>query len=143
MTCRSTRRRRPFFGRLFQRDEFPHYSDSTIVVGSGPHQTDSRRRNRSTGRRNRSTANELSPAERLGRGAYEPPRPRTLVPTNEAVSTSQHPVGLIMLILAGAFLVGMMTGSIIFTGQQPVQTASTDGRTALAFLLNGIRSEPR
>jgi hypothetical protein len=48
-----------------------------------------------------------------------------------------------MLILAGAFLVGMMAGSIIFTGQQPVQTASTDGRTALAFLLNGIRSEPR
>jgi hypothetical protein len=37
----------------------------------------------------------------------------------------------------------MMAGSIIFTGQQPVQTASTDGRTALAFLLNGIRGEPR
>jgi hypothetical protein len=51
-----------------------------MVVGSGAHQTDSRRRNRST-------ANELSPAERLGRGAYEPPRPGTLVPTNEAVST--------------------------------------------------------
>src|ERR1700733_5107104 len=58
-----------------------------MVVGSGAHQTDSRRRNRSTGRRNRSTANELSPAERLGRGAYEPPRPGTLVPTNEAIST--------------------------------------------------------
>ena len=56
---------------------------------------------------------------------------------------SPHPVGLMMLILAGAFLVGMMAGSLIFTGQQPVQTASTDGRTALAFLLNGIRSEPR
>jgi hypothetical protein len=56
---------------------------------------------------------------------------------------SPHPVGLMMLILAGAFLVGMMAGSIIFTGQQPVQTASTDGRTALAFLLNGIRGEPR
>jgi hypothetical protein len=56
---------------------------------------------------------------------------------------SPHPVGLMMLILAGAFLVGMMAGSIIFTGQQPVQTTSIDGRTALAFLLNGIRSEPR
>ena len=56
---------------------------------------------------------------------------------------SPHPVGLMMLILAGAFLVGMIAGSIIFTSQQPVQTASTDGKTALAFLLNGTRSEPR
>jgi hypothetical protein len=55
---------------------------------------------------------------------------------------SPHPVGLMMLILTGAFLVGMIAGSI-FTSQQPVQTASTDGRTALAFLLNGSRSEPR
>ena len=56
---------------------------------------------------------------------------------------SPNPVGLMMLILAGAFLVGMIAGSIIFTSQQPVQTASTDGKTALAFLLNGTRSEPR
>jgi hypothetical protein len=56
---------------------------------------------------------------------------------------SPHPVGLMMLVLAGAFLVGMMAGSIIFTNQQPVQAASTDGKTALAFLLNGTRSEPR
>ena len=56
---------------------------------------------------------------------------------------SPHPVGLMMLILAGAFLVGMIAGSMIFTSQQPVQTASTDGKTALAFLLNGIRSESR
>jgi hypothetical protein len=56
---------------------------------------------------------------------------------------SPHPVGLMMLILAGAFVVGMIAGSITFTSQQPVQTASTDGRTALAFLLNGIRSGPR
>ena len=56
---------------------------------------------------------------------------------------SPHPVGLMMLILAGAFLVGILAGSIIFTSQQPVQTASTDGKTALAFLLNGTRSEPR
>ena len=51
---------------------------------------------------------------------------------------SPHPVGLMMLILAGAFLVGMIAGSI-FTSQQP----GTDGRTALAFLLNGTRSGPR
>jgi hypothetical protein len=55
---------------------------------------------------------------------------------------SPHPVGLMMLILAGAFLVGMIAGSTIFTSQQ-VQTASTDGKTALAFLLSGTRSEPR
>jgi hypothetical protein len=41
---------------------------------------------------------------------------------------SPHPVGLMMLILAGAFLVGMIAGSIIFTSPQPVQTASTDVR---------------
>ena len=56
---------------------------------------------------------------------------------------SPRPVGLMMLILAGAFLVGMIAGSIIFTSQQPVQTASTDSKTALAFLLGGTRSEPR
>ena len=54
-----------------------------------------------------------------------------------------NPVGLMMLILAVAFFVGMIAGSIIFPSQQPVQSASTDGRTALAFLLSGSRSEPR
>jgi hypothetical protein len=56
---------------------------------------------------------------------------------------SPHPVGLMMLIWALAFLAGMIAGTIIFTNQQPVQTASTDGKTALAFLLNGTPSEPR
>ena len=56
---------------------------------------------------------------------------------------SPHPVGLMMIILAGAFLVGMIAGSIIFTSKQPVQTASTDRKAALAFLLNGTRTEPR
>ena len=54
-----------------------------------------------------------------------------------------NPVGLMMLIVAVAFFVGMIAGSIIFPSQQPVQSASTDGRTALAFLLNGSRTEPR
>jgi hypothetical protein len=57
--------------------------------------------------------------------------------------SSSPPAGLTMLILAGAFVVGMIAGSIIFTSRQPVQTTSTDGRTALAFFLNGTRSEPR
>ena len=48
---------------------------------------------------------------------------------------SPHPAGLMTLILAGAF--------VVFTSQQPAQTASTDGRTALAFLLNGSPGEPR
>ena len=56
---------------------------------------------------------------------------------------SPHPVVLMTLILAGAFLVGMIASSILITSQQPVQTASTDGKAALAFLLNGTRSEPR
>jgi hypothetical protein len=54
-----------------------------------------------------------------------------------------NPLGLMMLIVAVAFLVGMIAGSIIVPSQQPVQTASTDGKAALAFLLNGTRSEPR
>jgi hypothetical protein len=48
-----------------------------------------------------------------------------------------------MLILAGTFLVGVIAGSTIFTSQQSAQTASTGGKTALAFLLSGTRSEPR
>ena len=56
---------------------------------------------------------------------------------------SPHPVGLMMLILAGVFLVGMMAGSIIFTGQQPRRMESANGRTPLAFLFDGTRSEPR
>jgi hypothetical protein len=49
---------------------------------------------------------------------------------------------LMMLIVAGAFLVGMIAGSI-FISQQPVQSASMDGRAALAFLLSDTRSELR
>jgi hypothetical protein len=56
---------------------------------------------------------------------------------------SPHPVGVMMLILAGTFLVGVIAGSTIFTSQQSAQTASTGGKTALAFLLSGTRSEPR
>jgi hypothetical protein len=56
---------------------------------------------------------------------------------------SRRPVGLMMLILAGAFLAGLTAGTMIFTSQQSVETASTDGKTALAFLLNGGRTDTR
>jgi hypothetical protein len=56
---------------------------------------------------------------------------------------SPNPAGMVMFIVASAFFVGMIAGSTIFPSQQPVQTASSDGRTALAFLLNGTRSEAR
>jgi hypothetical protein len=39
---------------------------------------------------------------------------------------SSHPVGAMMLIVAVAFFVGMIAGSIIFPSQQPAQTASLD-----------------
>ena len=55
---------------------------------------------------------------------------------------SPHPVGVMRLILAGVFLIGMNAGFIIFTSQQSVQTASTDGRTA-QLSSYGTRSEPR
>jgi hypothetical protein len=56
---------------------------------------------------------------------------------------SPHPVGLMALILAGAFLVGMMAGSMIVTDQQPRQIESGNGRTPLAFLFDGTWSESR
>jgi hypothetical protein len=54
-----------------------------------------------------------------------------------------NPVGVTMLIVAVAFFVGLIAGSIIFPSQQPEQRAAMDGKTALAFLLAGTRSEPR
>jgi hypothetical protein len=42
-----------------------------------------------------------------------------------------------IVVLAGIFLAGLTAGSFIFTGQPPAQTTSSDGKTALAFLLNG------
>ena len=56
---------------------------------------------------------------------------------------SPRPVGLMMLILAGGFLTGMTAGTMIFTSLQSAETASTDGKTALAFLLSGGRTDTR
>ena len=56
---------------------------------------------------------------------------------------SPPPNGIMVLMLAGIFVAGMTTGALLFTsGSPPVQTA-TDGKAALAFLLNGTRHETR
>ena len=86
---------------------------------------------------------EFLQAERLGRGDMNRRDRELLDRQMRRFQPSPHPVGVMVLILAGVFLIGMIAGSIIFTSQQSVQTASTDGRTALAFLLSGTRSEPR
>ena len=53
------------------------------------------------------------------------------------------PPPIMVLMLAGIFVAGMTTGALLFTsGSPPVQTA-TDGKAALAFLLNGTRHETR
>jgi hypothetical protein len=54
-----------------------------------------------------------------------------------------RPDGLMILILTGVFLAGMTLGTLLFGIHPRVQTATNDGKTALAFLLNGTRSEPR
>jgi hypothetical protein len=48
--------------------------------------------------------------------------------------------GLMMLAVVGVFLAGMTAGSLLFAYRSPpaVQTASSDGTTALAFFLNGM-----
>jgi hypothetical protein len=59
------------------------------------------------------------------------------------LQTSPRPVGVVMLILAGALLAGVVASTIIFTSQRSVETASADGKKALAFLLNGGRTDTR
>jgi hypothetical protein len=56
---------------------------------------------------------------------------------------SPAPVGVVILILAGAFLAGLIAGTIILASQRPVETASADGKTALAFFLNSGRTDTR
>jgi hypothetical protein len=94
-------------------------------------------------RRNRPKANEFFTAERLGRGAYESPRPGTLGTKDETASTVTASGWPDDDYLSRCVSRRHDRGSIIFTSQQPAQIASRDGRTALAFLLNSTRSEPR
>jgi hypothetical protein len=53
--------------------------------------------------------------------------------------------GLMMLALVGVFLAGMTAGGFLFGYeiQPPMQTASTNGKTALAFFLNGTPTTTR
>jgi hypothetical protein len=46
---------------------------------------------------------------------------------------------LLILAIVGVFIAGMTAGGLLFMrgNQQPVQTASSDGRMALAFFLTG------
>jgi hypothetical protein len=51
--------------------------------------------------------------------------------------------GLMMLILAGAFLAGIAAGSSFFGEQQSPQIVTNDGKTALAFFFDGGRGVTR
>ena len=52
--------------------------------------------------------------------------------------------GVIMVVLVVAFLAGMTAGSILpFGSRSPAQPLSDDGKTALAFFLNGAQKASR
>jgi hypothetical protein len=51
--------------------------------------------------------------------------------------------GVIVLVLAAAFVAGMTVGGIVSLGGQRAQQPSDDGRTALAFFLSGSQKEAR
>jgi len=48
-----------------------------------------------------------------------------------------HRDGVMILTIVGAFLAGMTVGGLLFASGSGPQTASSDGKTALAFFLNG------
>ena len=59
---------------------------------------------------------------------------------NEQLQRLQLPPcrdGLMILTIVGVFLAGMTTGGLLFANGTGPQTASSDGKTALAFFLNG------
>jgi hypothetical protein len=48
-----------------------------------------------------------------------------------------------MIALIGVFIAGLTAGGLLFTLRSPAtSTASDDGRTALAFLMNGTGNIP-
>ena len=53
--------------------------------------------------------------------------------------------GVMMLIMIGVFVAGMTAGSFLISAgsRQAVQTTSDDGKTALAFFLNGTGNTAR
>jgi hypothetical protein len=53
--------------------------------------------------------------------------------------------GVLILAMVGVFIAGLTSGGLLFTfvNTPSTTTASDDGTTALAFLLNGTRSSSR
>jgi hypothetical protein len=53
--------------------------------------------------------------------------------------------GVLMLVIASVFIAGLTAGGMLFTvgGKSSPSTALDDGRTALAFLLNGTAYSER
>ena len=51
--------------------------------------------------------------------------------------------GVLILAMVGVFIAGLTAGGLLFTFGNAQPTASDDGRTALAFLLNGTGSPSR
>jgi hypothetical protein len=56
-----------------------------------------------------------------------------------------HRYGMLILAMAGVFIAGLSAGGLLFEfGSKPsTPTALDDGRTALAFLLNGTANTAR
>jgi hypothetical protein len=50
---------------------------------------------------------------------------------------------VIILVMVGVFLAGMTVGSLLLQIQPTVQKAAGDGKTALAFFLNGTQNATR
>jgi hypothetical protein len=50
--------------------------------------------------------------------------------------------GVLLLILAAVFFAGLAAGGLLFANS-PTRTAADEGRTALAFLMNGTASADR
>lgn len=50
---------------------------------------------------------------------------------------------IIVLMLVGVFITGVTTGALLFTSGGPAVQTASDGKAALAFLLNGPRHETR
>jgi hypothetical protein len=53
--------------------------------------------------------------------------------------------GILILVMTGVFIAGLTAGGLLLTfgSKPPTSTALDDGRTALAFLLNGTANTTR
>ena len=67
-------------------------------------------------------------------------------PLNKQLQRLQLPPrrdGVMILAMVGVFLAGMTAGGLLFANENAPQTASSDGKTALAFFLNGSQAVAR